>query len=195
MAKIKFTTHGVVGLSEDVNYFNSLISKRIRGINNYKILCRDSDEKLPEDSNLYIYKADMTDLKKLAELEYEYQIEEVLLKPGDLNRRAIYENFKKKLKKDDIYYLNDPLRALPLSKGGTTFKSLNYTLIGGVYTRKEMRNNGFSRHLLSYLINDQLNKGYRSALFVKDSNRPALHLYKKLGFNDAHSYQINYYYN
>ena len=193
ISTIKFHVHGVIGLSEDVNYFNKIISKRIRGINNYKLLYRNDEYIKNIDSKINVEKANTNNLTEIIELEYEYQKEEVLLKQTDLNKKAIFENFKNKLKHDDMYYIRENNRII--SKGSTTYKSLNYTLIGGVFTLNKYRNKGYSSILLSFLINDQLNKGFKSALFVKDSNKPALHLYKKLGFKEPVSYQINYYFN
>lgn len=192
--KVKFTIHGVIGLSNDVNNFHRIIHKRVRGINNYKLMYRDSSDYFQIKNPTNITKANVNDLKKLIELEYEYQLEEVLLNKTDLNKRAIHENFKKKLSKEDIYYISDT-KGSPVSKGGTTYRSLNFTLIGGVFTEKKLRNKGYSTQLLKGLINHQLSLGYKSALFVKDNNLAAIHLYKKLGFNNPQSYQINYYYN
>lgn len=192
LATINFKTHGVIGLQENVDYFDSILYKRIRGINNYLLLHREIKSLFNIDKTIIIKKANVKDINKLIPLEFEYQKEEVLLDPKDLNKIATYENLKKKLKKDDIYYIID--KNIPITKGGTTFKSDNFTLIGGVFTWKEKRNCGYSTKLLEVLLNEQLKKGYKGALFVKDDNVPALHLYKKLGFIEPTPYKINYYY-
>ncbi len=193
LATINFKIHGIIGLKDDVDFLDSIVFRRIRGINNYILLHRKSLTKFTSNPALIIKKADIKDLNKLVPLEFEYQIEEVLLKPEDLNRRATLENFKNKLKNDDIYFILD--KNFPITKGGTTYKSSNYTLIGGVFTWKEKRNSGYSTILLKHLLNEQLQIGYKGALFVKDDNSAALHLYKKLGFIDPLKYKINYYYN
>lgn len=192
LTNIKYKIHGIIGLKIDVDFLDSIIYRRIKGVNNYILLHRESKTKFILNSDLIIKKACIKDLNKLVPLEFEYQKEEVLIKPEDLNRRATLENFSHKLKKDDIYFILD--KEFPITKGGTTYKSNNYTLIGGVFTWKEKRNNGFSTILLKSLLNAQLDIGFKGALFVKEDNYAALHLYKKLGFIDPLSYKINYYY-
>lgn len=193
ISSIKFKIHGVIGLKSDVDYFDSILFNRIRGINNYLILHRCSNGNFIINNDFNIKKATLHDLNSLVPLEYEYQKEEVLLSPGDFNIRATKDNFRIKLKNDDIYYIKG--RNIPISKAGTTYKSINFTLIGGVFTWKKERNRGYGTELLKYLLNDQLSKGYNGTLFVKDNNDSALHLYKKLGFTEPLPYKINYYYN
>jgi len=193
LASIKFNTHGIIGLKDDVDYLDSIIFKRIRGINNYILLHRDNNIKLIIDNTHNILKASPRDINRLLPLEIEYQKEEVLLNPKELNKKATMLNFKKKLQADDVYYIYE--NNIAISKCGTTYKSKKYTLIGGVFTWKSRRNLGYSTNLLKYMINEEEKKGLTSALFVKSSNSVALHLYKKLGFIDPVDYKINYYYN
>lgn len=192
IANINMRVHGVLGLSSDVEFLDSILFNRIRGINNYLILHRPIKEILSINKNLNIKKASVHDLNRLIPLEYAYQKEEVLLNPDDLNKRATKENFRNKLKKDDTYYIDSNI---PLAKASTTFKSLNYVLIGGVFTWEEKRSQGYGTELLSYLLNDQLSKGFSGALFVKKDNKAALHIYEKLGFVEEKPYKINYYFN
>ncbi len=191
LSKIFFRPHGVIGLKRDVDFLDSILLKPIRGVNDYKLLNRNSLDLFQTDEKYIIKKATLKDLSKLIPMEYEYQKEEVLLDPKDLNKKAIFENFKQKLKIDDIYYLLD--RKFPISKAATNYKSMEYTLIGGVFTWKEKRNMGYSTALLKYLINDQSYQKLKTALFVKSSNQAAIHLYDKLGFKNSTEYKINYY--
>lgn len=193
LATVNMRVHGALGLAQDVDYLDSIIFNRIRGINNYLILHRPDNRIFSIDQGLDIKKAQIKDLNKLVTLEYEYQKEEVLLNPADLNRKATKENFKNKLKTDDIYYIEG--KNIPLAKASSTFKSPHYTLIGGVFTWKEQRNRGYGTELLKYLLNDQLSRGLKGALFVKKDNKAALKIYIKLGFIEQKPYKINYYYN
>lgn len=193
LVSINVRIHGVIGLESHVDILDEILFKSIRGVNNYLILHRSDEKIFTLQKELVIKKAQNKDLNRLIPLEYEYQKEEVLLNPLDLNTRVVKENFKNKLKSDDIYFIEG--KNIPISKAGTTFKSPNYTLIGGVFTWKEERNNGYGTELLKYLLNDQLSKGLKSALFVKSDNQSAIHLYGKLGFTDSKPYKINYYYN
>lgn len=193
LATIQFRTHAIVGLKNDVEYMDSIIFKRIRAINNYLLLHREVTQIFDIISDNRIVKASLQDLNKLIPLENEYQIEEVLLSPKDLNKKGIYVNYKKKLLEDDIYFIEN--KNIPITKGGTTYKSINYTLLGGIYTWPNLRNRGYSTTLLKHILNEQLILGYKGALFVKENNEAALHLYKKLGFIEPLQYKIHYYLN
>lgn len=191
MATINVRIHGVVGLKEDVNFLDSIIFRRVKARNSYIHLKRESKDLFNIDKDLDIRLANIFDLHKLAPLEIEYQKEEVLISPKDLNRLATIENFKRKINNSDIYYINE--KNLPISKAGTSYKSKNYTLVGGVFTWRKKRNLGLSTNVLKYLLNDQQKKGFKAALFVKSENKAAIHLYKKLGFTTPRDYSINYY--
>lgn len=50
---------------------------------------------------------------------------------------------------------------------------------------KDFRGNGYGKYLLNEVINILLEKGYREVTIgVEEDNKPALHLYSKLGFNE-----------
>lgn len=190
MATIKVTIHGVVGLKEDVNFLDSIIFRRIRQVNNYYYYTHKNNHiniTLEND----IYKAKPKDYSSLLPLEIEYQREEVIVEESDLNKKAVGEALKRKLIDDDIYFIRD--RNIIVSKAGTTFRSRNYVLLGGIFTWNPLRKKGLSTRLLNYLIMDQEKKGYTPALFVKVNNPGAIKLYSKVGFTNPVEYQINYY--
>ncbi|MBN2617780.1 MAG: GNAT family N-acetyltransferase [Spirochaetales bacterium] len=193
LTQINVRIHGVIGLKEDVDFIDQVLFKSIRGSLNYIILKHNKEIPIKDIIKIKVVKANPKDIEKLLPLELEYQKEEVILNISDLNRRAVKENFRNKLKVDDIYYISG--KNIPLSKGGTSYKSHNYALIGGVFTWKPERNKGYSTQLLQYMITDLLHRGYISVLFVKKDNKPALHLYEKLNFITPLDYKINYYYN
>lgn len=191
LATIKFMTHGVVGLKEDVEFLDSVIFKPIRHINRYILMHRESVDYFDKTSSIDVLKASVKHHHSLLPLELEYQREEVIISEVDFNKKALSFNFKKKLQNNDIYFISNG--KMPICKGGTTYKSLNYTLLGGIFTWANLRNRGLSTRLLKFLINDQLNIGFKCALFVREENHTAIHLYNKLGFIDNRKYQINYY--
>ncbi|MGL1894151.1 MAG: GNAT family N-acetyltransferase [Spirochaetaceae bacterium] len=192
VSSIKVKIHAIIGIKEDIDFFDKIIFKRLRGINKYLIMHRENTDLLTLDNSIDYIKATNKDYNKLLPLEFEYQIEEVLLNAIDLNKKATGINFKNKIATDDIYY--STFNNLPITKAGTSYKSLNYTLIGGVFTWKEFRNRGFSTNVLKFLLNDQLSKNLKASLFVKSDNSSAIHVYKKLDFINPTEYQINYYY-
>lgn len=190
MATIKVTIHGVVGLKDDVTFFDSIIFRRIRQVNSYFYYTYKNNYKNVTLEN-DIFKAKPKDYNSLLPLEIEYQREEVVVEESDLNKKAVGEALKRKLIDDDIYFIRD--KNLIVSKAGTTFRSRNYVLLGGIFTWNPLRNRGLSTRVLNYLIMDQTKKGYTPALFVKVGNPGAIKLYLKVGFTNPVQYQINYY--
>lgn len=190
MATIQVTIHGVVGTKDDVNFFDTIIFRRIRQINTYQYYTLPGAFPIAS-LNRDVIKANSSDHTSLLPLEIEYQREEVIVEESDLNKKAVSEALKRKLIEDDVYYIKR--NKLVVTKGGTTFRSRRWVLLGGIFTWRRLRNQGLSTLLLKGLISDQLQKGYSPALFVKDSNIPAKHLYEKIGFTKPIPYQINYY--
>lgn len=191
IASINVVIHGVIGLEENVDYLDKIIFRRLRGTIHYLYMQRESNSLLNTQKDFNFKIASHHDLNKLAPLEIEYQKEEVILNPADMNRKATIENLRRKILNKNVYFHEE--NKFPLTKAGTSYRSLNYVLIGGVFTWKEKRNNGLSTELLKHLLNDQLKKGYKGALFVKSDNSAAIHIYEKIGFINPRPYQINYY--
>lgn len=191
IATINVIIHGIIGLKKNVDYLDKIVYRRLRGKINYLYMQRESTTSLTTRDDFSFKAATINDLNKLAPLELEYQKEEVILNPADLNRKATIENLRRKILNKSVYF--HEVNKLPLTKASTSYRSLNYVLIGGVFTWKEKRNNGLSTELLKHLLNDQLKKGYKGALFVKADNNAAIHIYEKIGFINPRPYQINYY--
>ena len=65
--------------------------------------------------------------------------------------------------------------------------------IGGVYTAENVRNSGIAYRVMEELLRRIFAEKNTACLFVKKDNRPALTLYRKLGFRIAEGYQICYF--
>jgi predicted GNAT family acetyltransferase len=55
-------------------------------------------------------------------------------------------------------------------------------MIGGVYTRPELRNKGYATLVTSAVTEEALNKAENAALFVGSNNYPAIKVYEKIGY-------------
>ena len=55
-------------------------------------------------------------------------------------------------------------------------------MIGGVYTRDDLRRRGYARSCLSYMINKLFHRFKYVGLLVEEDNYKAINLYKSLGF-------------
>jgi predicted GNAT family acetyltransferase len=188
---VNFPLHGAIGLQRNVKIYNDLITKGIKQVNSYVLLSREIESPVLDGNNSHIVLATENDLKKLAPLEFSYQKEEVIISIADFNKNAIIKNLKNKINKYNYYYFESQNQAL--SKGCITHRSFNYVLLGGIFTAYDYRNQGLATKMVSFIVNDQLKNGYKSALFVKKENSIAQRVYSKLNFKFPLDYSIYYY--
>jgi RimJ/RimL family protein N-acetyltransferase len=62
------------------------------------------------------------------------------------------------------------------------------SLISAVVTHRDHRNKGYATSILSYMLDEALEISDIAILYVVHDNKPAIHLYKKLGFRPYKSY-------
>ncbi len=124
-------------------------------------------------------------------LQKGYEIEEVLLDRATFNARACYLGLQRNLRHEVIVYAVKNGRVV--AKAGTNARGFTYAQIGGVYTVKEIRNQGVGEYVLSVLLNGILKTRKGASLFVKKENEAAIQLYKKLGFDIIDEFKIAYY--
>jgi len=55
-------------------------------------------------------------------------------------------------------------------------------ILGGFYTKPEYRNRGYASSLASFLVKQALSRVEHVGLYVRADNRPAKHVYEKVGF-------------
>lgn len=70
---------------------------------------------------------------------------------------------------------------------------LNWVQIGGVYTMPEYRRNGYAHYLVRKLSEYALQKGKKTALFVKNRNKFARKAYESAGFVPDGAFKICYF--
>lgn len=139
---------------------------------------------------LTIHRATPDDLDKLWPLERSYQIEEVLRRGNRLDERSSHRYFLSTLKNQEIYYLLLDGRAV--AKAGTNARGWKYDQIGGVFVVPELRGRGFAGLVMGRLVDAIAVSDRLPCLFVKNSNHPALSLYRNLGFADRGPFRISY---
>lgn len=189
----------IYGYHETINPLINLINKPVRYINKYfsmKLRNNDFNPVVFDIDNYYCSKCDITYFDKLKDIQYLYHKEEVYdsgsYYPYKAEMRALKETLATRL--NYAVFLKEKNNAA-VSKCNVNGEAPNLYQLGGIYTKKEYRNKGFSKLCLTYLINDifNLNKNNEIILYVKKENEAAVNLYLKLGFKIEYETMLCYY--
>ncbi len=181
----------VLGISKDTENIKKILKVTSFSTNEYSLLKENSSKQYSIEKNLLkIKKARKKDTISLFPLEKAYILEEVLVESSLLNQQAVLLNLKKTCTNQSVFYgsLNKEI----IAKVNTNGQGFGYNQIGGVYTKPEYRNQGISTYLMKILLNEIHISGKNAVLYVKKENKPALALYKKLGFDIVNDYSAHY---
>lgn len=184
----------IVGSLDETSTLETMAGAEPRHIVDYDLLTLESAPKgsnaKREEPGLSVSRAGPESLEALLPLQEGYEREEVLL-PGEPFRiercRAM---LKATLSSQRIYAAW--IGGLPVAKAGTNAQGLAWDQIGGVYTSKNYRGNGYARSVLRELCLDRFDKGKKIALFVKKHNFSAKNLYISEGFAFQEGFRIIY---
>ncbi len=152
----------------------------------------DVPEKMsfPPESVL-IRKCNGEDAEILFPLQKNYELEEVYTDHSRFKSAVCLFNLEKRLK--NSHQLALFIEGKPVAKGGSNAAGFNYVQLGGIFTGKEFRGQGFARKIVEKLINDFGKKGKKCVLFVKIANEAAIGLYRNCGFKEIGPFAIAYY--
>ena len=140
---------------------------------------------------LRIQRARPGDARKLYELQRAYELEEVLLEPSRFSRQDCLRRLHASLRSETGYY--GTIDGRPVTKASTNGRGYAVDQIGGVYTEPGQRRRGFSRAVMTILLEELFAAGRSATLFVKLENAAAVRLYHALGFVERDRYRICYY--
>lgn len=183
----------IIGLSQIVQHYEKALREKIDTRILYHLMHRSDSSPLPRNifpQGLRMNSLNEKDLEAVYPLEVEYQYEEVLVHPERFSPSTHLVHFKKQLREQKILFAT--LNGEPAAKVGTNAIGFGYCQIGGVYTAKPYRRMGISRSLMIRLLEEIHNRGSSAVLFVRKSNKAAVQLYRKLGFDIIGEYQITY---
>ncbi len=135
--------------------------------------------------------ADRSMARALYPLQRDYEKEEVLLQPEKFNSLICMTHLKETLGNQIVYTARRNRQFI--AKAGTNARGVNWSQIGGVYTVPELRSQGISRRLMQRILISLSGVGQGASLFVKRNNLPAVHLYRKLRFNELAHFSIAYF--
>jgi len=182
----------IIGTEERVRLLESLLDRHAPDSETYRIFVSGDQEIDRPSPTLHqrIQRADIRHLDDLWPLERSYQIEEVLRSGSRLNERSGRRYLASTLKEQLVFFVD--IDGLPVAKAGTNARGYGFDQIGGVFVKPELRKRGLARLVMSRLLQEIFHEGRRACLFVKESNGPALRLYRGMGFKDGGPFRISY---
>lgn len=190
--------YSVMGRTEDVLALESEFRKGPLQAVDYCHMVRPvsagADESAPlhrVPDGLTIRRATALDTERLFDIQRQYEIEEVLLPGNAFNAAASRQHLRETLRQQVV--LVAEIAGTAVAKAGTNARGLYYDQIGGVFTEPRLRSRGISTMLMTRLIDELARAGKGASLFVKYGNRPALRLYRNLGFREEGGFRISYY--
>ena len=132
------------------------------------------------DDRTECQKLSIDDFNRIKSLQYDYHLEEVYEKKDNYPYKVEMENLKKSLRTQIHYgfFINGAAAA----KANVNSESKNIYQIGGVFTAKRFRGRHIAAHCLSALLTECLQTKSAVSLYVKQDNKTAIDLYKRLGF-------------
>jgi len=131
-------------------------------------------------------------MESLAELQKNYELEEVLPDGFEFNEDNSRLRLKNALRTQYVLALNNGKDQL-VSKAATNAIGFCCIQIGGVYTANEHRRKNYSYNLLLILLRKIVHSRKTPVLYVKKSNIAACRLYEKLHFTKISDYIIAYF--
>ena len=129
---------------------------------------------------------------KLFDLQKCYEIEEVLPEHDVFSEDICRLHLKSVLRTQYVAALLLPDGTVA-AKAGTNALGFHSAQIGGVYVKREFRRRGYAFGALYCVLKNVFALKNAAVLFVKNTNVPALSLYRALGFKKRNGYIIAYF--
>ncbi len=129
---------------------------------------------------------------KLFDLQKCYEIEEVLPEHDVFSEDICRLHLKSVLRMQYVAAVLLPDGTLA-AKAGTNALGFHSAQIGGVYVKREFRRRGYAFDVLYCVLKNVFAVKKAAVLFVKNTNVPALSLYRALGFKKRNGYIIAYF--
>ena len=143
------------------------------------------------NENLLAECCSVLELDEIFPLQKSYELEEVVFSEKDFNEAASRLVLKKNLERKRVFALKKDGKIV--SKLSVNARGKNCVQLGGVFTAKDFRKQGFAKALLLKFCRKYAENGKKIVLFVKKSNFAALSLYKSCGFKKISDYRIVYF--
>jgi GNAT superfamily N-acetyltransferase len=185
----------ILGLKENVEIIERLLVNRgVKTRVDYYLMAlskaefKGANTAAPPD--IKIRKARISDAEILFDIQKQYELEEVCLNPYLFDDDSSFALLKNNLRKEIIYFAQS--NGTPIAKAGTNARGYNVYQIGGVFTQRNYRRMGLAHLLMLELLKHIFRLNKTACLFVKKINKPAVMLYRKLGFTIIADFRITY---
>ena len=181
-----FLPTSVSGRSEAVDMFLERFScgQRKQVVEHYLMELNPANFKMPKVPNppkIKILQGSKRQLLPLFPLQKTYERQEVLLNPDTQDIMETFRWLKSILTKEICFYAKRGFRYV--SKVNTNAWGFDHIQIGGVFTVKRYRGQGYALHTVAALCRHILEQEHKKpSLFVRTGNETAIKLYKSLGF-------------
>ena len=181
-----FLPTSVSGKSEAVDMFLDRFScgQRKQVVEHYIMELEPGKFKAPEvpaSQKIRILRGTKRQLLPLFPLQKTYERQEVLLNPDSQDTIETFRWLKSILTREICFYAKRGFRYV--SKANTNARGFDHIQIGGVFTVKRFRHQGYALHTVAELCRHILEEEHKiPSLFVRSNNGDAVKLYKGLGF-------------
>ena len=181
-----FLPTSVSGRSEAVDMFLERFScgQRQQVVKHYIMELEPANFKMPQmqsPKKIRILRGSKRQLLPLFPLQKTYERQEVLLNPDAQDTFETFRWLKSILTKEICFYSKRGFRYV--SKANTNAKGFDHIQVGGVFTVKRFRHQGYAFHTVAVLCRYIIEEEHKiPSLFVRSDNENAIRLYKSLGF-------------
>jgi GNAT superfamily N-acetyltransferase len=189
-----FKPSSCVGLDLQVSAVEEALSWSPAIRNHYRIMSLERDAYRPRacpGGECQPSRATLDDLDELSVLAGLYDREEVLTALHRYDAAASKAGQLRSIRTQVVYLVRWKGRVV--GRAQTNARAWTKDQLGGIYVLPDFRGLGIGRAVVQALIEDRLAEGRGLCLFVKETNEPALGLYRSLGFKDEGSYRVDYF--
>ena len=195
---IKIPIHAVQGLKEDTEILENLMenegyyaAERI----DYDLMNIDTPPRREAHNSfpagLVLRKPAAGDTESIFALQAAYEKEEVMPKNAVFDPAVSRLNLQHILSSEHI--LLAELDGQIVGKINTSAESFTRFQIGGVYVRPDCRGRGIAAKMTAVFIESLLSLGKGVTLYVKQRNKAARTVYRRVGLSALADYRISYY--
>ena len=195
---LKFRLYSIMGPSGEVSWLKQQLSLSPVAAVDYHLMVQShtaftsaSRKPIPCPPGLIVRTAYPRDVNALLPLQIRYELEEVVINRKRYSEQICRQNLKRSLRQQLVLMAEQ--NGQVVAKAGTNARGFTTDQIGGVFTVTNERNSGIAFRVMEELLQRIFAEKLTACLFVKKDNRPALSLYRKLGFRAADGYQICYF--
>jgi ribosomal protein S18 acetylase RimI-like enzyme len=134
--------------------------------------------------------AKKSDYRALVEMQVNYEMEEVAINVKRYKPELARLSLSHILSREEV--LVAEYEGKLVGKINTNARSFTRRQLGGIYVRPDYRRMGIASSMVAAMAEKFNREQTALSLYVRQSNRSALHVYKRAGFRTVADYQVSY---